>query len=145
MNDIVYIIENTLDKEIDNSSIINMYYQMGLKIKEYKLDIKDVDYHLKQKYGIVIAFTERNLNNMIKFSNYDASLLPKLQKITWKNILVILKNNDELIDTCLSYNPTKQQLIDYIKKNKKLIFNKDIEIDDTLEELKKLKKERGVL
>ena len=145
MNDIYYIIENTLIKKIDNASIIDMYYQIGLKLKKDKLSSKEIAFYLKQKYGIVIAFTERNLNNMIKFSLYDTSLLPKLKKITWKNILVIMKNDDKLIDICIEYNPTKYQLIDYIKKGKELVKNEKLELDDTLEELKKLQKERGIL
>lgn len=145
MNDIYYIIESTLAKKIDNASIIDMYYQIGLILRNNRLKSKDTSFNLKQRYGIVIAFTERNLNNMIKFSSYDISYLPKLKKITWKNILVIMKNNDELIDICLEYNPTKQQLIDYIRKEKQLVKNESIEFDDTLEELIKLQKERGIL
>ena len=145
MNDIYYIIESTLSKTIDNASIIDMYYQIGIKIKEKKLNLKEVEYLLKQRYGIVIALTERNLNNMVKFSDYDISLLAKLKKITWKNILVIMKNEENLIEICLKYNPTKQQLVDYVKKGRNLIFNENIELDDTVEELRKLKKERGNL
>ena len=136
-------IDNIIQKyieDIDNEKQIMMYYQIGSYIKENNLNVKNVSLYLKDKYGIVIAFTDRNLNNMIKFSNYSKELLKKLKKITWKNILVIMKNNDELIDICLKYKPTKQQLEEYINHNKKLEKNDIIELDDTLEELINLRK-----
>ena len=96
---------------------------------------------LKEKYGVVIAFTERNFIHMIHFSQYDLDLLPKLENITWKNHLVILKeNNLKLIVICLEYKPTKQELVQYIKNNKELKKHDTIELDDTLEELLNLQK-----
>ena len=136
-------IDKTINKyidNIDNDKQIMMYYQLGNIIKEKKLNIRTVALYLKEKYGIVIAFTDRNLNNMVKFSNYTKEDLTKLKKITWKNILVIMKHSDDLIDICLEYKPTKQQLEDYINHNKNLKKNDIIELDDTLEELMNLRK-----
>lgn len=139
MDKIDYIIKKYIDK-INNEKQIAMYYEIGSFIKQNKLNVKNIDLFLKDKYGIVIAFTDRNLNNMVKFSRYDKKQLEKLKKITWKNILLIMKNSDELIDICLEYKPTKQQLEEYINHHKKLKKNDIIELDDTLEELMNLRK-----
>lgn len=136
-------IEAVLNQELTNQKLIEMYYQIGSFIQEYQpKQIKELERYLKNKYGVVIAFTERNLINMIHFSNLNPSLLSKLKDITWKNILVILKENDEsLIDLCLKYKPTKQELLNYLKNNKELKENLQLELDDTLEELWKLQSE----
>lgn len=139
MEHIQYLIETYLDN-IDNQKQITMYYNIGLYIRTHKLNTKELELFLKDKYGIVIAFTERNLNNMVKFSNYNKTKLSKLVNITWKNILVIMKYSDDLIDICLEYKPTKYQLENYIKNNKQLQKNDIIELDDTLDELKKIRK-----
>lgn len=133
-------IEAVLNQELTNENLIEMYYQIGSLICEYHLkQIKELELYLKQKYGVVIAFTERNLLNMIHFSKMSPNLIPKLKQITWKNILVILKEKDEtLIDLCLKYKPTKQELLNYLKTKKTLKENSQIELDDTLEELLKL-------
>ena len=70
---------------------------------------------------------------------YDLPNVLKFEKITWKNILVIMKNQIDLIDLCIKYKPSKNELIDYIKNKKQLVLNKELELDDTLEELIKLK------
>lgn len=136
-------IEAVLNENLTNQKLIGMYYQVGSLIKEYQpKQIKDLELYLKNKYGVVIAFTERNLINMIHFSNLNPNLLSKLKDITWKNILVIMKENDEsLIDLCLKYKPTKQELLNYLKNNKELKLNLQLELDDTLEELWKLQSE----
>ena len=76
---------------------------------------------------------------MLEFTKYQN--IDKLKNITWKNILVILKHNDDLIDICLKYKPTKYELLDYIKNKTKLKEKKEIELDDMLEELLKLKED----
>ena len=76
-------IDNIIQKyieDIDNEKQIMMYYQIGSYIKENNLNVKNVSLYLKDTYGIVIAFTDRNLNNMIKFSNYPKESLKKLKK-----------------------------------------------------------------
>lgn len=136
-------IEAVLNEKLTNQKLIEMYYQIGSLIQQYQpKQIKELELYLKNKYGVVIAFTERNLINMIHFSNLNSDLLSKLKDITWKNILVILKENDKsLIDVCLKYKPTKQELLNYLKNNKDLKMNSELELDDTLEELWKLQSE----
>lgn len=143
MDSIEMKIEAVLKKQLDNESLIEMYYEIGNLIRTYNSkQLKILVQSLKQKYGVVIAFTERNFVNMIHFSLYKIELLPALKKITWKNHLVILKQNDEsLIDLCLEYKPTKYELVQYIKNKKPLKKHQEIELDDTLEELLQLQKE----
>jgi len=140
MDEIHKIIKNNLNKNINNELLISMYYQIGLTIKNKNINTKELELFLKSKYGLLITFSQRNLNNMLKFSEYSEKQLKKLQKITWKNILVIMKYDDSLIDICIKYNPTKLELEKYIKQNKTIKYNENIELDDTLEEIKKLKK-----
>lgn len=138
MQHLVVVINKYL-KFIDNKNQINMYYEIGKYIDENNLNYKEIELYLRKYYGLVIAFTERNLKNMVRFSKYNENLLKKLEQITWKNILVIMKNSNDLIDICIKYKPTKKELIDYIKNKKPLTINEFLEIDDTLEELIKLK------
>ncbi len=142
MNDIQLKIEAVLKQKLTNQALIRMYYEIGSMMADFdSKQIKKTEQMLKEKYGVVIAFTERNFIHMIHFSQYDLDLLPKLENITWKNHLVILKeNNLKLIDICLEYKPTKQELVQYIKNNKELKKHDTIELDDTLEELLNLQK-----
>ena len=136
-------IKNIIDKyiyDINGEKQIQMFYEIGKYIITNKLNVKDVQLYLRSIYGLSIVFTDRNLNNMIKFSTYDINLLDKFKKITWKNILVIMKHDNSLIDICLECKPTKYELLDYINHNKKLQKNDIIEMDDMLEELKMLRK-----
>lgn len=139
MDKIIDIINSYLF-DIDNKKQIHMYYEIGYYIKENNIDVKKLALYIREKLGLTIAFTDRNLNNMVKFSNYNKALLNKLEQITWKNILVIMKHNDDLIDICIKYKPTKQELEDFINNHKKLKNNDIIEMDDTLEELINLRK-----
>ena len=109
MNDIQLKIEAVLKQKLTNQTLIRMYYEIGSMMADFdSKQIKKTEQMLKEKYGVVIAFTERNFIHMIHFSQYDLDLLPKLENITWKNHLVILKeNNLKLIDICLEYKPTK--------------------------------------
>ena len=131
MNDIQLKIEAVLKQKLTNQALIRMYYEIGSMMADFdSKQIKKTEQMLKEKYGVVIHF-----------SQYDLDLLPKLENITWKNHLVILKeNNLKLIDICLEYKPTKQELVQYIKNNKKLKKHDAIELDDTLEELLNLQK-----
>ena len=145
MNNIEKQIDAVLNKKITNESLIRMYYEIGNTIKNYtSKELKELELKLKYKYGVVIAFTDRNFIHMIHFSNYSNKLLPEFEKITWKNILVIMKEKDDsLIDICLEYNPTKQELINYIKKESSLKKNMELEMDDTLDELIRLQRKVG--
>ncbi len=136
MDEIVKIIDSYLN-DIDNSKQIDMFYEIGKKINDLKINKKDLELFIRGKYGLSIAFTDRNLSNMVKFSKYDKKLLNQFEQITWKNILVIMKYDISLIDICLKYKPTKYELLDYIN-NKKIKKNDIIEEDDTLIELKNM-------
>lgn len=67
----------------------------------------------------MIGFSRRNLNNIIKFysiyKNYDINII---KKISWNLHLIIMKqkNKDELLEYCLKYNLTKNDLNKIIKK-----------------------------
>lgn len=111
MENINQIIINYLNKsEID---FINMFYDIGEYIVKENINIDEIELYLKNKYGIVIAFTKRNLKNMILLYNkYDKNNLSELKKYDWLKITQILKN---------------KKINNYVNNN-------------TLEELKKLKK-----
>lgn len=140
MDEIYEIINKKLNSTLDNSKLIEMYYEVGLVISSKNINTKQLALFLKNKYGVNVVFSQRNLNNMVKFSNYNPFLLDKLKLITWKNILVLMKEDNDLIDICIKYKPTKKELVEYIKTGKELKINKEIELDDTLEELLKLQK-----
>jgi hypothetical protein len=137
MHKVDEIIQETFQKELNNAMLIDMYYKIGKLINDKKIDKKLLEQFLKEKYGVVIAFTERNFKFMTIFSNIPETELDKYKLLPWKLIIVLLKRKD-LIDLCLEYHPTKYQLENYIKNNKKLEKNDYFELDDTLEELKKL-------
>lgn len=142
MNKVDEIIQKAFQQELDNEKLIDMYYKIGKLIKKEKIDKKNLELFLKEKYGIVIAFTERNLNYMVLFSGITLKELDKYKLLPWKIIIVLLKRKD-LIDLCLLYRPTKQQLENFIKNNKPLVQNKCFELDDTLEELRELQAKLG--
>ncbi len=140
MNEIKIVIDKYLKKKIDNSTLIQMYYEVGCIIKDNDLNLTELELFLKHTYGLVIAFTKRNLLNMVKLSNQDTNTISKLKKITWKNCLVLLNGHLDLIDLVIEYNPTKQELLNYIKENKIFVKNEFLEHDDTLEEMIELSK-----
>lgn len=101
--------------------LIDIYYSIGKYIcndNNYKV-IYEIEEILRNRYGLIIGFTRRNLNNMYKFyktyKNYDVN---KLKKIEWDIHLIILKqdNKEELIDYCLNYNIDKNNLKKIIKR-----------------------------
>lgn len=142
MNKVDEIIQKTFQHELNNEKLIDMYYKIGKLIKKEQIDKKNLELFLKEKYGIVIAFTERNLNYMVLFSGITLKELDKYKLLPWKIIIILLKRKD-LIDLCLLYRPTKQQLENFIKNNKPLAQNKCFELDDTLEELRELQAKLG--
>lgn len=141
------IIENECDYKYIKEEIVLIYYLLGeylLKNKKSYNLIYEVEDILRKKYGLLIGFTRRNLNNMVKFYNlYQDKNIDKLKKISWDLHLIIMKqsNKEELIDYCLKYNVSKNSLNKIIKNgfNKKYILNDIIEDDVvTLEIIKKL-------
>lgn len=142
MDKVNQIIMNTLNNIIDNASLINMYYEIGKQIDTNNIKTKELEYFLKQKYGITILFTERNLNNMVKFSKL--SDINDYLELPWKLILILLKKNQDYTLFCKQYHPTKKQMVEYINDGKIPKKNETFESDDTLEEIIKLKKGRDL-
>lgn len=142
MDKVNQIIMNTLNNKIDNASLINMYYEIGKQINTNNIKTKELEYFLKQKYGITILFTERNLNNMVKFSKL--SNINNYLELPWKLILILLKKDQDYTLFCKQYYPTKKQMVEYINNGKIPKKNETFELDDTLEEIIKLKKGRDL-
>lgn len=89
-NEIIKKIEKFLNKEVTNETVICLFYDVGFMIKDYNnKQLIELELMLKSNYGIVIAFTKRNLKNMIKFYN-EIDDINKYKNISWINIL---KNN----------------------------------------------------
>lgn len=125
MEEIIKKIDNILKKNYDyfylKEEIVNIYYILGKYLNENKKSynlIYEVEDILRKKYGLLIGFTRRNLNNMVKFykiyQNYDINIL---KKISWDLHLIIMKqtNKKELINYCLKYNLDKENLNKIIK------------------------------
>lgn len=125
MEEIIKKIDNILEKNYDyfylKEEIVNIYYILGKYLNENKKSynlIYEAEDTLRKKYGLLIGFTRRNLNNMVKFykiyQNYDINIL---KKISWDLHLIIMKqtNKKELINYCLKYNLDKENLNKIIK------------------------------
>lgn len=141
MNNIIRKIDNLLNKKMDYNEVsyalIDVYYDIGeylfndKKTFKYKT-VYDVEDIFRNRYGFLIGFSRRNLNNMVNFykiyKNYD---IEKLKKIEWGIHLIIMKqdNKEELINYCLEYNIDKNNL-------KKIIKN-GFDLKYTLKEKKK--------
>lgn len=141
------IIENNYDYFYIKEEIVRIYYMLGKYLKENKKSynlIYEVENILRKKYGLLIGFTRRNLNNMVKFyelyQNYDIN---KLKKISWDLHLTIMKqdNKNELINYCLKYNIDKVNLNKIIKNgfDIKYTLNEIEENDIVTLEIMKLK------
>lgn len=147
INKIDKIIKNKYDYKYIKEEIIIIYYMLGKYLKENKKSYKliyEVEEKLRKKYGLLIGFTRRNLNNMVKFYNlYQDKNINELKKISWDLHLIIMKqiNKEELISYCLKYNIDKNNLNKIIKNGfDKKYISSDIKEDDivTLEIIKKL-------
>lgn len=143
------LIDKTLEQEITNDRLIDLYYSIGkILIKQNDKNLIDLENYLQKNYGIVIGFTRRNLINMINFAyTYKDDYLDILKNVSWKNHLVILKEEHKknLLLACIKYNLDKNGLNNYIKtggvqNNKNCLF-----YDDMLEELRNLKKRQKML
>lgn len=106
------------DYFIVKEELIEIYYELGKYLYIKKLNIDKVENILRNKYGLLIGFTKRNLKNMYNFykiyKDYDIN---KIKKINWDTHLLIMKkdNKDELINLCIKYNITKHNLEKIIK------------------------------
>jgi hypothetical protein len=111
------LLKETEYKKIQEK-LIKLYFFIGKSICDNNYNIYSVENELRMKYGLLIGFTRRNIHNMITFykiyCNYD---IEKLSKISWGNHLLIMKQNnkDELINYCLKYNISKDNLKKIIK------------------------------
>lgn len=109
---------NEEDYDKISSKIIEIYYNIGKYILNEHKNIYEIEDILREKYGLLIGFTRRNLNNMLKFyktySKYDIN---KLKKIPWNLHLIIMKQEEKekLINYCLNYNISKENLNKIIK------------------------------
>lgn len=134
-------IEDNLKKEITNNSFIEMYFNIGkiLSDKNYK-EFQLLELYLKNKYGIVIGFTKRNLNNMKHFYNFYKNIdLNYINNISWKTHLLIINKKDiSLLNIVNNYRLNKSELEYYLNTNE--IIKKNIyEVDDMLIEFINLK------
>lgn len=106
------------DYFIVKEELIEIYYELGKYLYIKKSNIDKVENILRNKYGLLIGFTKRNLKNMYNFykiyKDYDIN---KIKKINWDTHLLIMKkdNKDELINLCIKYNITKHNLEKIIK------------------------------
>ncbi|MBP3461013.1 MAG: hypothetical protein J6K21_01190 [Bacilli bacterium] len=121
MNSIIKQIDELLkenDYYIISGKLIELYYNIGEYIYKKNKNIYEIEDILRNNYGLLIGFTRRNLNNMLRFykvyNNYDIN---KLKRIEWNLHLIIMKqeNKDELINYCLKYNINKDNLNKIIK------------------------------
>ena len=115
-----------------SKKLVEIYYDIGKylynnKNKSYKI-IYDTEQLLRNKYGLLVGFSRRNLNNMLKFyETYSSYDIKKLREINWNNHLIIMKQNnkDELINYCLKYNIDKENLKKIIKSGFNLKYLSD--------------------
>lgn len=140
------LISNSLENEINNESLIRLYFDIG-RVLQDKKDLYSLELYLKNKYGIVIGFTSRNFKNMILFYEfYNDVDFKQLVNIAWKNHMEILKTNNKMkfISICNKYNLDKNQLLIYIKNEFPLSYNHQSIRDEMLIELKRLKNTFGI-
>ena len=152
MNEIINIINKKLEKNLNykktSEDLIEIYFVIGNYLEQSKLGYETIyklEELLRNKYGLVIGFTKRNLLNMIKFyQTYNTYNLDDLKQVTWNKHLLILKQNNkkELLDYCIKYNISKKSLEKIIKNgfNKEYIDKKSIEDDNMTLEFICLKK-----
>jgi hypothetical protein len=145
MDEIIKKIDKLLNEDLsyENTSqeLVKIYYLIGKYIYENKTEFKykiiyEIEEKLRNKYGLIIGFTKRNLMNMYKFYNtYKEYDLNNLSLISWNKHLLIMKydNKEQLINYCIRYNINKKDLEKIIKKgfNKKYISN-NIDLDDNM-------------
>lgn len=127
---------NEEDYDKISSKIIEIYYNIGKYILNEHKNIYEIEDILREKYGLLIGFTRRNLNNMLKFykiySKYDIN---KLKKIPWNLHLIIMKQEEKekLINYCLNYNISKENLNKIIKNGFDIKYTSKNEIkNDTV-------------
>ena len=142
-----------IDLILDNSNylyvskkLIEVYYLIGklLSNKNYN-EVHKTEQILREKYGLTVGFSRRNILNMIKFYEiYQNYNIDDLVNISWNKHLLIMKqnNHEEYIKLCNKYNISKNDLEKIIKKgfDEKYISKNIIEDDAMTNEFISLKK-----
>lgn len=97
--------------QLIQESLIEIYFELGRYLENNNLN--DVQNLLRERYGLLIGFSRRNLKNMQKFySLYKDKDINFLKKISWDNHLIIMKkdNKEELMNYCINYNIDRNNL-----------------------------------
>ena len=70
------LISPFFNKNINNKEVLNLFYNIGLYIKDYdNKKILDMEIYIQKYIGTNIVFSRRNLKNMVEFNikhNLDA-------------------------------------------------------------------------
>lgn len=153
MNEIIKKIDDLFNEELNyeqtSKNLIDIYYMIGKYLSVNKTQFKykniyELEELLRNKYGLIIGFTRRNLMNMVTFyETYKDKNINELNKVSWNKHLLILKQNnkEELLNYCIEYNINKKELEKIIKKgfDIKNISNKYLEEDNMTLEIISLK------
>ena len=122
MNDVIIKqIEQLLEKKITTGKVIELFYNIGKILDENHYNyyqLAKLDILIRQKYGLMISLSRKNLMKIIKFYQISKEIpLKKLQKIDWNSYLLLINksNYEELIDIFIENKMNKRELEYYIK------------------------------
>lgn len=125
MNDVIIKqIEQLLGKKITTGKVIELFYNIGKILDENHYNyyqLAKLDILIRQKYGLMISLSRKNLMKIIKFYQISKEIpLKKLQKIDWNSYLLLINksNYEELIDIFIENKMNKRELEYYIKTGK---------------------------
>ncbi len=125
MNDVIIKqIEQLLEKKITTGKVIELFYNIGKILDENHYNyyqLAKLDVLIRQKYGLMISLSRKNLMKIIKFYQISKEIpLKKLQKIDWNSYLLLINksNYEELIDIFIENKMNKRELEYYIKTGK---------------------------
>lgn len=125
MNDVIIKqIEQLLEKKITTGKVIELFYNIGKILDENHYNyyqLAKLDILIRQKYGLMISLSRKNLMKIIKFYQISKKIpLKKLQKIDWNSYLLLINksNYEELIDIFIENKMNKRELEYYIKTGK---------------------------
>lgn len=125
MNDVIIKqIEQLLEKKITTGKVIELFYNIGKILDENHYNyyqLAKLDILIRQKYGLMISLSRKNLMKIIKFYQISKEIpLKKLQKIDWNSYLFLINksNYEELIDIFIENKMNKRELEYYIKTGK---------------------------
>lgn len=125
MNDVIIKqIEQLLEKKITTGKVIELFYNIGKILDENHYNyyqLAKLDILIRQKYGLMISLSRKNLMKIIKFYQISKEIpLKKLQKIDWNSYLLLINksNYEELIDIFIENKMNKREIEYYIKTGK---------------------------